>query len=157
MRVNGQIDYVEFPGRDIGRMANFYGSAFGWTFEPRGHRCSTAAGPFPEAALSNNEQVNAWQPLVMLYVDDLEAAQRRVEEAGGTVLRPIFRVPGGRRFHFRDPEGNELGVWSDVVVTPPEAPRRCLRQIFAELWPRAKARVSGRHRTLVEEEALLAA
>ncbi|MBI2014066.1 MAG: hypothetical protein HYS77_00755 [Candidatus Rokubacteria bacterium] len=50
----------------------------------------------------------------MIYASDLEAAQDRVEEAGGTVTRPIFAFPGGRRFHFRDPVGNELAVWSDA-------------------------------------------
>lgn len=52
--------------------------------------------------------------LVVIYASDLEAAQDRVEEAGGTVTRPIFAFPGGRRFHFRDPVGNELAVWSDA-------------------------------------------
>ncbi len=61
-----------------------------------------------------NPEIAPTRPLVILYAGDLEAMLRRVEAAGGVVTAPIFAFPGGRRFQFRDPSGNELGVWSET-------------------------------------------
>ena len=104
------IDYVELTAADLPAAKAFYGAAFGWSF--------TEYGPeyvgFEEAGLDGGfaqGDAAATTPLVLLKSDDLEAALARVESAGGVITVPIFEFPGGRRFHFRDPAGNELGVW----------------------------------------------
>lgn len=114
MRDDGKIDYLELPGSDLPATKQFYGAAFGWRFVDYGP--SYAA--FEDAGLDGGFQGNAAiapaQPLVVLYATDLAAMQARVEAAGGVITVPIFAFPGGLRFHFRDPSGNELGVWSET-------------------------------------------
>lgn len=108
-----RIDYVELPCRDLTAARNFYRSAFGWGFTDFG---PTYAG-FEDAGLDGGlaaaDAATSAAPLVVLKSDNLEDALARVEAAGGAVTRPIFDFPGGRRFHFRDPGGNELGVWAE--------------------------------------------
>jgi predicted enzyme related to lactoylglutathione lyase len=112
MREDGKIDYIELPGGDLGVTQAFYRRAFGWTFADYGP--SYAA--FSEG-LDGGFQADAAQapsaPLAILYARDLEAMQARVLGAGAAIVKPIFSFPGGRRFHFRDPSGNELAVWSE--------------------------------------------
>jgi len=112
MREDGKIDYVEFPAADLVPLKGFYEQAFGWTFTDYGPAYAAMQegldGGFNADAA---DQVKA--PLVILYAHDLEAMEARVRAAGGAITRPIFDFPGGRRFHFRDPAGNELAVWSE--------------------------------------------
>ena len=115
------IDYVELPGGDLAATKAFYTSAFGWGFTDYG----PAYAGFEDAGLdgglagasagseAGEGDPTTTLPLVLLKADDLEAALERVTAAGGTVTAPIFAFPGGRRFHFRDPAGNELGVWGE--------------------------------------------
>ena len=108
-----RIDYIEFNVTDLARSRKFYGTAFGWTF--------TEYGPdylaFNDGRLDGGFTTEAApQPggaLVILFADDLETAQRQVERAGGKIAKAIYPFPGGRRFHFTDPDGYELAVWSD--------------------------------------------
>ena len=113
MREDGKIDYVELPGTDLPATKNFYGQAFGWTFTDYGPTYAA----FGDSGLDGGFQADPEQvpdkPLVVLFATDLEAMLARVTAAGGTVVKPIFSFPGGRRFHFRDPSGNELAVWSE--------------------------------------------
>ena len=108
-----RIDYIEFPAEDAAKSKEFYSSAFGWKFEDYGpqytsfHDGRLAGGFYADAA------ERPAKPLVVLYATDLAAAQRSVEQAGGKITRAIFAFPGGRRFHFTDPSGNELAVWSE--------------------------------------------
>ena len=107
-----RIDYIELPGGDVAAGKSFYTAAFGWGFTDFG---PTYAG-FENAGLDGGLDASDGAtkvPLVILKADDLEDALARVEAAGGTVTAPIFDFPGGRRFHFRDPAGNELGVWGE--------------------------------------------
>lgn len=94
-------------------MKAFYGEAFGWSFTDYG---PTYAAP-RDAGLDGGFQADAEdapaKPLVILYSDDLEASLAGVTAAGGTITKSIWEFPGGRRFHFTDPSGNELAVWSD--------------------------------------------
>ena len=107
-----RIDYIEFAVADIGAMKAFYGTAFGWPFTDCGPQyCEFSDGNL-SGGFTTLAPVSHGGPLVILYAADLEAAQARVEAAGGTILRPIFAFPGGRRFHFADPSGYELAVWS---------------------------------------------
>jgi len=107
-----QIDNIEFNVADIARSKAFYGQVFGWSFVDYGpgyteFRDGRLAGGF-----TTDGPVRAGGPLVILYSGDLEATQRRVVDAGATVSRDTFAFPGGRRFHFIDPDGYELAVWS---------------------------------------------
>lgn len=107
-----RIDYIEFNVADIAAMKAFYGAAFGWTFTDYGPEyCEFSDGRLT-GGFTTLAPVSAGGPLVILYTRDLEAAQTKVQAAGGAISRPIFTFPGGRRFHFRDPSGYELAVWS---------------------------------------------
>ena len=108
-----QIDYVEFNVTDIGRSKNFYGSAFGWTFTDYGPAyCEFNDGRLKGGLTTTAPVRAAGGPLVILYADRLEDAVKRVEAVGGRIVKSIFSFPGGRRFHFTDPDGYELAVWS---------------------------------------------
>ena len=112
MREDGKIDYVELPGGDLIATKRFYEAAFGWGFTDYGPSYAAFEqgldGGFDADAANQSEK-----PLVVLYAHDLEAMLAKVQAAGGAVLKPIYSFPGGRRFHFRDPSGNELAVWSE--------------------------------------------
>ena len=112
MREDGKIDYVEFPGTDLIATKAFYGAAFGWTFTDYGPDYAAFEGQGTDGGFSANADEAPKKPLAVLYAHDLEAMEAKVTAAGGAVTRPIFAFPGGRRFHFRDPSGNELAVWS---------------------------------------------
>lgn len=107
-----QIDYVEFNVKDIARSRKFYGGAFGWTFKDYGpDYCEFADGRLT-GGFTTFDKPKPGGPLVILYADDLEKVLAAVKKAGGTIVKPIFDFPGGRRFHFQDPDGYELAVWS---------------------------------------------
>lgn len=112
------LDYIELGVTDLGAAKAFYGDAFGWTFTDygpgpayvgiRGSRSTSAeVGGFRQ-----DEHVRPGGPLVLIYSGDLDASADAVRAAGGEVTNGPYDFPGGRRFHFRDPFGNELGVWS---------------------------------------------
>lgn len=113
MREDGKIDYVELPGGDLPATKSFYSQAFGWRFTDYGPTYAA----FEEAGLDGGFQADPAElpaaPLVVLFATDLEAMLAKVTTAGGTITKPIFSFPGGRRFHFRDPSGNELAVFSE--------------------------------------------
>ena len=109
-----KIDYIEFNVTDIARSKAFYGAAFGWTFTDYGPQyCEFQDGRLT-GGFTTLAPVNAQGgALIILFDDDLEDALARVETAGGRIVKPIFDFPGGRRFQFADPDGYQLGVWSD--------------------------------------------
>lgn len=107
-----RIDYVEFAVADIARARAFYEQAFGWKMTDYGPEyCAFADGRL-EGGFTTLGAAKPGGPLVILYADDLEAAQAAVEAAGGEIVKPAYDFPGGRRFHFADPDGYELGVWT---------------------------------------------
>ena len=107
-----QIDNIEFNVTDIARAKTFYGAAFGWTFTDFGPEyCEFTDGRL-KGGFTTLGPVRPGGPLVILYADDLAAAQQRLEKAGAKIVKPVFAFPGGRRFHFQDPDGYELAVWS---------------------------------------------
>jgi predicted enzyme related to lactoylglutathione lyase len=112
MREDGKIDYVEFPVADLAAAKRFYGQAFGWTFQDWGPGYVAFDGAAVDGGF--NGEAGPTKPLVILYAHDLEAMEAKVKAAGGEISREIQSFPGGRRFHFRDPAGNELGVWSET-------------------------------------------
>ena len=108
-----RIDYIEFSVKSVPEAKRFYGSAFGWSFEDYGPDYASFADGRLSGGFQTAAGVSAGGPLVVIYATDLEAMERKVRQAGGTIVRPIFSFPGGHRFHFTDPSGNELSVWSD--------------------------------------------
>ena len=112
MREDGKFDYVEFPVADLPTAKRFYGAAFGWTFQDWGPGYVSFDGAAVDGGF--NGEADFEKPLVILYAHDLEAMEAKVKAAGGAITREIQSFPGGRRFHFRDPVGNVLGVWSET-------------------------------------------
>jgi uncharacterized protein len=108
-----RIDYIEFSVTSVAEAKRFYGAAFGWTFEDYGPEYASFADGRLSGGFQTGAKVRSGGPLVVIYAIDLESQERRVHQAGGTIVRSIFSFPGGRRFHFTDPSGNELAVWSD--------------------------------------------
>ena len=114
------INYVELHVDDLAAAKRFYGDAFGWAFTDYGPTYASFSaeeagldGGFWQAAPDEPAPPRGGNVLVVLYADDLDATQRRIESAGGRITRPTFPFPGGRRFHFADPAGNELAAWSE--------------------------------------------
>ncbi len=114
-----RIDYVEFSVSDIARSRDFYGRAFGWSFKDYGpsyceFNDGRLTGGFALGGTGNpGGPIKPGGPLVILYANDLAETQRRLENAGARIVKPAYSFPGGRRFHFADPDGYELAVWSD--------------------------------------------
>jgi predicted enzyme related to lactoylglutathione lyase len=116
MPIDKQINYLELPARDLDAVQRFYEDAFGWSFtdygpEYRAFNDGFINGGFYKADASSSTGNGA--ALIVLYGEDLEKTQEVVLSHGGTIVKEIFSFPGGRRFHFADPCGNELAVWSD--------------------------------------------
>ena len=109
---NLQIDNIEFTVADIARSKDFYGRAFGWSFTDYGAVYCEFSDGHLTGGLTTTGPVRSGGPLVILYTDDFEGTRDRVEKAGGKIVNPQLDFPGGRRFHFRDPDGYELAVWS---------------------------------------------
>jgi len=119
MNEQEKINYVEFPAKDIEATKAFFNSAFGWTFVDYGPEYTAFSnegldGGFYKSDLSVSTE--AGSALIVFYSKDLERTQSKIENAGGTIIKPIFSFPGGRRLHFGDPNENEYAVWSDVGV-----------------------------------------
>ena len=109
------IDYIEIAVTDIAEAKRFYGAAFGWSFNDYGPDYAGIAGDGREVGgLRKDATVRKGGPLVVLYSRDLDASLALVRKAGGRIAKEPFSFPGGRRFHFVDPSGNELAVWSDA-------------------------------------------
>ncbi|MBL1141916.1 MAG: VOC family protein [Proteobacteria bacterium] len=116
MNEHEKINYVEFPARDIEATKVFFTKAFGWSFVDYGPDYTAFSdeglnGGFFRADLSSSAKNGS--ALIVFYSNDLKQTQAKVEEAGGTILQPIYSFPGGRRFHFSDPGDNEFAVWSE--------------------------------------------
>ena len=109
------IDYIEINVTDLAAAKEFYAAAFGWAFNDYGPEYAGIRSPDGEGevgGLNPSREPQVGGPLVLLYSDDLDATVSAVESAGGRVLEGPYEFPGGRRFHFADPAGNELGVWA---------------------------------------------
>ena len=117
MNEHEKINYVEFPAKDMEATKAFFTRVFGWAFTDYGpdYTAFTNAGlegGFSKSDLESSTTRGA--ALIIFYSEDLEDTQVKIEQAGGTIIKPIFSFPGGRRFHFGDPNGNEFAVWSDI-------------------------------------------
>lgn len=115
--IDKSINYIELPLRDADRTKAFYGGVFGWTFQDWGPEYLSFHGAGIDGGFNGEAGVDIASPgvLVVLYADDLEATRDAVLAAGGRLAQDIYAFPGGRRFHFIDPNGNELAIWSEPV------------------------------------------
>lgn len=109
---NNHIDYIELGATDLPALKKFYSTTFGWTFTDYGPEYAEFGNAGVTGGLTTQTVPQVGGALVILYHDNLEEIQNVVEQNGGTITQPIFSFPGGRRFHFTDPSGNELAVWS---------------------------------------------
>lgn len=110
---DAKMDYIELPATDIIKTKAFYEQAFGWKFTDYGPDYTSFEDGRLAGGFTKDRQVVRGGPLVVIYGHDLSATERKVVEAGGQISRETFSFPGGRRFHFTDPSGNELAVWSE--------------------------------------------
>jgi uncharacterized protein len=115
MPVHQTINYVEFAAQDLDATKAFFSAAFGWSFVDYGPDYAAFSdqgldGGFFRAPLAST--VATGGALIVLFSNDLEATLAQVVAAGGKVVKPIFDFPGGQRFHFAEPSGNELAVWA---------------------------------------------
>lgn len=116
MNEHEKLNYVEFPCKDLAATKSFFLDAFGWSFVDYGPEYSAFAGEGLDGGFFRSDQsalTANGSALLVFYSRTLEQTQAKVESAGGTIIKPIFAFPGGRRFQFSEPSGNELAVWSD--------------------------------------------
>jgi predicted enzyme related to lactoylglutathione lyase len=105
-----RFSFIEFPTSDVAITKSFYASVFGWKLTDFGPTYSCTMTGDVDLGLQGDAAEATRAPLAVIAVDDLNEALAAVEHSGGTITRPIFAFPGGQRFHFRDPSGNELAV-----------------------------------------------
>jgi len=111
-----KINYLEFPAKDIEAVKNFFSKAFGWNFTDYGPDYTAFSDGILDGGFYKSEMnasTKKGSALIVFYSNELEKTQTKIEDAGGQIIQPIFPFPGGRRFHFTDPCGNEFAVWSD--------------------------------------------
>ena len=112
--LSNTINYIELPATDLERTKKFYGEVFGWTFVDYGPEYVSFEGAGVDGGFTlGSTPAEQGGVLVVLYHEDLEQTAEKIRSCGCEVVRSIFAFPGGRRFHFRDPNGNELAVWSE--------------------------------------------
>ncbi|WOO42761.1 VOC family protein [Rubellicoccus peritrichatus] len=117
MNVHEKINYVEFPAKDIEATKAFFSVAFNWSFTDYGPEYTAFSGEGLDGGFFKSDLISSTtsgSALIVFYSKALEETQTKITAAGGTIIKPIFSFPGGRRFHFSDPSGNEYAVWSDV-------------------------------------------
>lgn len=110
------INYIEFPLINASETKQFYGSVFGWEFQEWGPNYLSFSEAGIDGGFNGEDKTPVQKPgvLVILFSDDLEKSLEAVKAAGAPITREIYNFPGGRRFHFTDPNGNELAIWAEV-------------------------------------------
>jgi predicted enzyme related to lactoylglutathione lyase len=107
-----QIQYIEFLSSDIKQAKKFYTVSLGWTFTDYGPEYSAFEGDYIDGGFALGKPVKG-STLVVIFSENIEATKQKIVKAGGIIMKDIFNFPGGKRFHFIDPDGNELAVWSE--------------------------------------------
>ncbi|WP_318312398.1 VOC family protein [Flagellimonas crocea] len=107
------IDYIEFKTTDIGQTKKFYKEAFGWVFTDYGPNYTSFSKNGVDGGFELTTEPIVNGVLVVLHHDNLVEIKEKVLAAGGKIVKEIFEFPGGKRFHFADPSGNELAIWSE--------------------------------------------
>ena len=111
-----KINYVEFQVRDVEATKAFFSQVFGWTYTDYGEEYVAFHGAGLDGGFYKGDQCSSVENgavLIVFYSNAIESTLEKVEGACGNIIKPIFSFPGGRRFHFTDPNGNEFAVWSD--------------------------------------------
>ena len=111
---NFRIDYIEFPAKDIANTKAFYRGVFGWNFEDYGPDYTSFHDGRIAGGFTTDASVSSGGVLIVLYATDLKAVESKIRESGGSIVKETFDFPGGCRFHFADPSGNVLAVWSEL-------------------------------------------
>ena len=106
-----RLNFIELPAGDYGATKSFYESVFDWTLTDFGTSYSCTLTGDVDLGLQGDASEATLAPLAVIAVADLDRALAAVEQGGGTITKPVFSFPGGRRFHFRDPSGNELAAF----------------------------------------------
>lgn len=116
MNKHEKINYVELPAKNLSATKAFFTQVFGWSFQDFGPEYAAFSnqgidGGFFKSNLSSS--TNNGAALIVFYSNDLESSQEKIQKNNGIIVKPIFPFPGGHRFHFTEPSGNEFAVWSD--------------------------------------------
>jgi uncharacterized protein len=117
MNLHEKINYVEFPAKDLERTKAFFGAVFGWSFADYGSDYIAFSNEGLDGGFFRSElsaSATNGSALIVFYSNNIEETQSKIEKAGGSIIKRIFSFPGGRRFHFLDPNHNEFAVWTDV-------------------------------------------
>ncbi len=117
MNEHEKINYVEFPAIDIEAAKTFFTRVFGWSFVDYGPEYTAFSDEGIDGGFFKSDlmvSTDSGSALIVFYSRKLEKTQSKIEDAGGKIIKSIFSFPGGRRFHFADPNGNEYAVWSDI-------------------------------------------
>ena len=110
---DNHINYIEFKAIDLEKVKKFYTASFDWTFIDYGPTYTAFSNSGLDGGFEQTEEIIVNGALVVLYHENLEQIKTRIIDARGNITKDVFTFPGGRRFHFSDPSGNELAVWSD--------------------------------------------
>jgi len=116
MNDHEKINYIEFPSCNLNASKSFFKKVFGWSFQDFGPEYTAFSDAGIDGGFFKSElkaTTANGSALVVFYSNNLEDTLSKVVEAGGSIVKEIFSFPGGRRFHFTEPSGNELAVWSD--------------------------------------------
>ncbi|MBC8375355.1 MAG: VOC family protein [FCB group bacterium] len=111
-----KINYLEFPAKDMEQTKTFFGEVFDWSFVDYGPDYVACANAGIDVGFFKSDltaETNSGSVLIVFFSDRLEETLAKVEQAKGKIMKPIFSFPGGRRFHFSDPNGNEFAVWAE--------------------------------------------
>jgi len=117
MNQHEKINYIEFPARDLDVAKAFFSAVFDWSFVDYGPEYSAFANAGIDGGFfksDSNVSAEKGSALIVFYSENLEQTQVKIEKSGGSIIKPVFSFPGGRRFHFTDPNENEYAVWSDA-------------------------------------------
>lgn len=116
MPMHEKINYVEYPSRNLEATKAFFQTAFGWSFLDYGPEYAAFSDQGLDGGFFQSEMAASTDngsALIVFYSAQLEETQAKITAAGGQIVKPIFAFPGGRRFHFTEPGGNEFAVWAD--------------------------------------------
>jgi predicted enzyme related to lactoylglutathione lyase len=121
MKEHEKINYLELPAKDISAAKQFFSTVFNWSFVDYGSEYTVFSGAGVDGGFFTSDLVsssNTGSALIVFYSNSLEQTEKKIEDAGGNIITPVFSFPGGRRFHFSDPNGNEYAVWTDDSASP---------------------------------------
>jgi len=119
MNQHEKINYVELPAKNIEATKRFFEKALAWKFVDYGPEYTAFSNQGLDGGFYKSDKSSSTDngsALIVFYSNNLETTQSKIKAAGGTIIKPIFEFPGGRRFHFTDPNKNEYAVWSDIVT-----------------------------------------